>query len=47
MPQDIPVPGEVELFYRTPAECWRSRYLAVKGLTEFALDVDKFLQLER
>ena len=47
MPQDIPLPGEVELFYRTPAECWRSRYLAVKGLTEFALDVDKFLQLER
>jgi len=47
MPQWIPVPGEVELFYRTPAECWRSRYLAVKGLTEFALDVDQFLEEER
>jgi hypothetical protein len=47
MPHHIPMPGEVELFYRTPAECWRSRYLAVKGLTEFALDVDKYLQQER
>lgn len=47
MPQGIPKPGEVELFYRTEAECWRSRYLAVKGLSEFALDVDKFLQQER
>lgn len=47
MPHAIPKPGEVQHFYRTPAECWRSRYLAVKGLTEFALDVDKFLQQER
>jgi murein DD-endopeptidase MepM/ murein hydrolase activator NlpD len=47
MPHAIPMPGEVQHFYRTPAECWRSRYLAVKGLTEFALDVDKFLQQER
>jgi hypothetical protein len=47
MPHAIPAPGEVELFYRTPVECWRSRYLAVKGLTEFALDVDKYLQQER
>jgi hypothetical protein len=47
MPHAIPQPGEVQHFYRTPAECWRSRYLAVKGLTEFALDVDKFLQQER
>jgi hypothetical protein len=47
MPNYIPAPGEVPLFYRTPAECWRSRYLAVKGLTEFALDVEKFLQQER
>jgi len=47
VPQQIPQPGEVELFYRMPEDCWRSRYLAVKGLTEFALDVDKFLQQDR
>src|SRR5438552_7057076 len=47
MPHAIPKPGEVQLFYRTPEECWRSRYLAVKGLTEFALDVDAFLQQDR
>ena len=47
MPHGIPAPGEVRHFYRTPVECWRSRYQAVKGLTEFALDLDKFLQHER
>ncbi|HYS07747.1 MAG TPA: hypothetical protein VEP66_03345 [Myxococcales bacterium] len=47
MPHAIPVPGEVQFFYRTPAECWRSRYLAVKGVTEFALDADKFLEQDR
>jgi hypothetical protein len=47
MPGSIPMAGEVELFYRTPAECWRSRYLAVKALPELALDVDKFLGQDR
>jgi hypothetical protein len=47
MPDGIPAPGDVRHFYREPADCWRSRYLAVKGLSEFALDVDKFLKQER
>jgi murein DD-endopeptidase MepM/ murein hydrolase activator NlpD len=47
MPHAIPKPGEVQHFYRTPAESWRSRWLAVKGLAEFAIDVDKFLGQER
>jgi len=47
MPNHIPAPREVQDYYGTPKESWRSRYLAVKGLTEFALDVDKFLQEER
>ena len=32
-------PGELRHFYRTPTQCWRSRYQAVKGLTEHALDL--------
>jgi len=47
MPHHIPAPDDVKAYYRTPAEAWRSRYLAVKGLAEFALDVDKFLKEER
>ncbi|HKC59875.1 MAG TPA: C39 family peptidase [Myxococcales bacterium] len=47
VPQNIVAPGEVGKFYRSPTESWRSRYLAVKGLCEFALDVDKFIDQER
>jgi hypothetical protein len=46
-PESVLAPGEVRHFYRTPSECWRSRYQAVKGLADFKLDVDKLLSLER
>jgi len=45
--QWIVEPGELKHFYRTPAQCWRSRYQAVKGLTEFALDLDSLTGQDR
>jgi hypothetical protein len=47
IPEGVPAPGEIRQFYRAPAECWRSRYQAVKGLAEFALNADKFVAQER
>jgi murein DD-endopeptidase MepM/ murein hydrolase activator NlpD len=47
LPHPILKPGEVQAFYRSPRDCWRSRYLAVNGLTEFAIDLDKYVTQER
>jgi hypothetical protein len=47
LPQGVLAPGELTYFYRVPAQCWRSRYLAIKGRSEFKLDADKLLGLER
>jgi hypothetical protein len=47
VPEGVVAPGEVRRFYRSPSESWRSRYLAVKGLADFKLEVDKLLSLER
>ena len=40
-------PGELRHFYRTPTQCWRSRYQAVKGLSEHALDLDSLTGQDR
>ena len=40
-------PGELRHFYRTPTQCWRGRYQAVKGLADFKLDVDKLVKQDR
>ena len=40
-------PGDLRHFYRTPEQCWRARYQAVKGLSDFHLDVGKLLDLDR
>ena len=40
-------PGELRHFYRTPAQCWRGRYQAVKGLVDFKLDLDKLTRQDR
>ena len=47
VPQGILAAGDLTSFYRTPTNCWRSRYQAAKGLCEFKLDVDKMVALER
>ncbi len=47
LPEGIPAPGEIQRFHRAPKDCWRSRYQAVKGLSEFALDPDAFVEQER
>jgi hypothetical protein len=46
-PANVLGPGEVRHFYRAPTESWRSRYLAVKAIADFKLDVDKLLSLEK
>ncbi|MCA1829291.1 MAG: hypothetical protein LC689_20395 [Myxococcales bacterium] len=40
-------PGELRHFYRTPTQCWRGRYQAVKGLVDFKLDLDKLTKNDR
>src|SRR5262249_39540548 len=40
-------PGELRHFYRTPTQCWRGRYQAVKALADFKLDVDKLVKQDR
>ena len=40
-------PGELRHFYRTPTQCWRGRYQAVKGLVDFKLDLDKLVKQDR
>ena len=40
-------PGELRHFYRTPTQCWRGRYQAVKGLADFKLDLDKLTRQDR
>ncbi len=40
-------PGELRHFYRTPTQCWRGRYHAVKALADFKLDLDKLTKQDR
>ena len=40
-------PGELRHFYRTPNDCWRGRYQAVKGVADFKLDLDKLVRQDR
>lgn len=40
-------PGELRHFYRTPSQCWRGRYQAVKALADFKLDLGKLVAQDR
>ena len=40
-------PGELRHFYRTPTQCWRGRYQAVKAVADFKLDIDKLVKQDR
>jgi len=45
--ESVVQPTELRKFYRTPTMCWRARYQAIKGVSDFKIDLDKFIKQDK